>query len=110
VGEKLEHRLKEGMRRYPRFVGLVMLAVGLGMAVWFRHAYMTRAEVATEWVMLTPFLILYGLTISIQPSALVLKGEFASAAPRDKWLNVVVFFVGLGLGLYLNFVVFREWN
>ena len=98
------------MREKPRVAGIVCLLIGIGLSIWLKYAYNSGSTIGQTLVMLTPFLCLHGLVITLQPRLFIPKGEFRSAPPLNKFIYVSIIVVGIGLGVYLRFVVFKDWK
>ena len=102
--------MNRSVERYPRLIGLLVLAIGIGLALFLRHTYQTGEGIDDRAIILAPYLILYGLMVTVQPALFIPKGKFRQAPAIYKIMNVMVGLVGVGLGIYLRFVTFAEWK
>ncbi len=98
------------LKSHRRFIGFIFLLIGIGFAVWLKNSFATGAGIEDRIFFVAPFMLLYGLAIVIQPRILLYRGEFHSAAPLYKFLNIVLVVVGLGLALYLRHTLFKDWH
>lgn len=98
------------IRRNRRLVGFLILIIGVVSAAWEKHSYDTGDTIDANFLIIMPFLILYGLAATLHPQFLILRGEFGSASAFYKLAYVLMFVVGFGLGFYLRFVVFKAWH
>jgi hypothetical protein len=89
---------------------MFFLALGIGFAFFLRHTYHTGEGIDDRAIFLTPFLILYGLMVTVQPAMFIPKGSFRQAPMIYKMMNIIVGVVGIGLGIYLRAVVFANWK
>ena len=86
--------------------------MGLSGAARFWQVYHQGESFYSKDLGYTPFLILMGLGILIEPRIL-LAGFSDPEHPvptRFKALAFVLAVVGFGIGLYLRTVVFRDWK
>lgn len=102
--------MNKSVERYPRLIGLLVLALGIGLAFFLRSTYQSGEGIDDRAIFITPYLILYGLMITVQPVLFIPKGKFRQAPAIYKVMNVMVVVIGIGLGFYLRFVTFAAWK
>ena len=93
-----------------RILGIVLLGVGIGIAFWLKGVHDNGGEFPEKAMFFMPILILYGGLMAILPDTLLVRGEWSNATTAKKAINIVVTLVGVGIGLFLRFVVFSDWK
>lgn len=93
-----------------RILGIVLLCLGIGIAVWLKNAHDSGGSIENRAVIFAPMLILYGGLSAVAPDMFLVRGEWAQASGAKKLINVVVMLIGLGIGLFLRFSVFSAWK
>ena len=93
-----------------RILGLVMLAIGIGIAIWLKNVYTSGGTITDKAVVFAPILILYGGISVISPDVFLVRNEWATASASKRAINIVVLLLGAGIGLWLRFTVFAAWK
>jgi hypothetical protein len=95
-----------------RLGGALLFALGVCLALVFRNVYRTGGELFSEkLLMLTPLLLLVGLTTMIEPRIVrSFKSEGTNLPVLFKAVYVVLFLIAIAIGVYMRFVVFKEWH
>ena len=93
-----------------RILGIVLLCIGIGIAVWLKNVHDTGGTIEERAVIFTPMLILYGGLSTVAPDMFLARGEWGQASGAKKLINVVVMLIGVGIGLFLRFSVFSAWK
>ncbi len=96
----------------PRLQGVLVFAAGVCLAVVFWNEYHSGSELfSAKLLIMTPVILLLGLTYILEPRVLLASKSNASALPiLFKVVNYVLLFVGLAIGFYIRYVVFKEWH
>ena len=93
-----------------RILGIVLLGVGIWIAVWLKGIHDSGGNFPEKAMIFMPLLILYGGLMAIAPDTILARGEWTHATAAKKAINIVVTLVGVGIGLFLRFVVFSGWK
>lgn len=92
-----------------RLFGLLLLGIGIALAVWLKQAHDTGAEIEDRAIIFTPMLLLYGLVSMVYPSVMISKKQMATAPVGLRVFSFMLALVGVAIGLWLRFVVFKDW-
>ena len=93
-----------------RILGIVLLGLGIGIAVWLKGIHDNGGSFPEKAMIFMPILVLFGGVMAIAPDTLLVRGEWNNASTAKKAINIVVTLVGIGIGLFLRFVVFGDWK
>jgi hypothetical protein len=92
-----------------RFIGLILFGVGIALACWLKSAHDTGGTIEDRAIIFTPVLLLFGFAAMINPALMIGRGEFSTAPAAIRVLSVLITVLSLGIGLWLRFVVFKDW-
>jgi hypothetical protein len=71
--------VEDFFKKNPRYSGLLCLVLGIGIMIYLKFAYDNASSIAENLVLIVPFLLLYGIVITLQPHLFIAKGEFRDA-------------------------------
>lgn len=94
-------------QEHPRIMGAVLLIIGLLGALWAYNAYKTGGEIESVFLAIIPICLIYGGAIIAEPRLSLNDG---SDDRTFKIVAAVIIGVGLIIGLYIRFVIFKEWQ
>jgi hypothetical protein len=100
------------MYRNARLVGLLFLMAGIGLSVNLISAYHTRSEFFSKDLSLAPAMLLYGLSVVLQPKLLSEWSPDTSGplAIFYRVTSIAIIVISFAIGLYLSLVVFKDWT
>ena len=93
-----------------RVIGLIMFGIGIALACWLKSAHDSGGTIEDRAIIFTPILLLFGLTSTVNPSIMIGRGEWPTATMGAKVLSISISLIGVAIGLWLRFVVFKDWT
>lgn len=93
-----------------RLIGLVLLAIGIGLAIMLKHDYDIGNSTSEDAIIVTPYLLLEGLLVVLNPGLLIMRGQFLKAPMSLKIIHIAVLVVGMGIGVVLRNTLFANWQ
>jgi hypothetical protein len=93
-----------------RILGLILFGIGIALCFWLKSAHDTGGSIEDRAIIFAPILVLFGLTATVAPSVMIGRGEWGTAPVAMRVLSVAISLIGLAIGLWLRFVVFKEWT
>jgi hypothetical protein len=96
----------------PRLTGLLFFLGGIISAFHLMEVYREGSSVFSKDISYTPGLLIYGLSVMIEPRILeVWKPNNEQEVPgKYKVASILVIVIAAGIGLYLSLVVFKDWK
>ena len=93
-----------------RFISFIIFGMGIGLSFWLKSVHETGGEIDERAIIFTPLLLLYGLVGMVYPDVMIGRGQFTRAPLGLKIFSILLALVGVGLGLWMRFVVFQSWT
>lgn len=105
-------KVRKFLRERPRILAVILLLVGIGMSFYLVDVYKNGRSFKSSETGIPPICIIFGIAGLIEPRLLtVWDGEkHPSDPPIYKMISIVVAAVAIAIGLYLGFVVFKDWK
>ncbi len=105
-------KVRQFLYARPRLFAALLLLGGIGVSIHLVAVYHAGDSVFTKDFTYAPVLLAYGLGALIEPRIVAawLPNNQRPGAALFKALSIMLIVLGLGVGLYLEYVVFKDWK
>jgi hypothetical protein len=96
----------------PRLAGLLFILLGIGISCHLIWAYREGNRLFSKDLTSAPVALILGLGIVLEPRIwLVWRPQSGNTPPFIyKVVSTALIIVAVGIGLYLRYVVFKDWQ